>query len=107
SVGMGTGFAETIERGHANRSWFMPPFALRERLGELTRLLAEGKLAERQDTKFCWEHVRAHIDFCCLFISGQEGTVTPAVVPTLSRPYFLETYRRLYLSATLTAEDAF
>ncbi len=107
SVGMGTGFAETIERGHANRSWFVPPFALRERLGELTRLLAEGKLDERQETKFCWEHLRDHIDLCCLFISGQEVTFTPAVVPTLSLPYFQKTVRRLYLSATLTAEDAF
>jgi len=107
SVGMGTGFGETIERAHATRSWFVPPFALRERAGELSRLLAEAKLDERQETKFVWEHLRDHIDLCCLFISGQDVTFTPPIVPTLSLPYFQKTVRRLYLSATLTAEDAF
>ena len=107
SVGMGTGFAETIERGHGTRSWFVPPFALHERFGELGRLLAEAKLDEQQETKFCWEHLRDHLDLCCLFISGQEATFTPAAVPTLSLPYFQNSVRRLYLSATMTAEDAF
>lgn len=107
SIGMGTGFGETIERAHATRSWFVPPFALRERFGELSRVLAEAKLDERQDTMFVWEHVRDHLDLCCLFISGTEITFTPPIVPTLSLPYFQKTVRRLYLSATLTAEDAF
>jgi Type III restriction enzyme, res subunit len=107
NVGLGTGYKETIDREHAYRSWFVPPFAMHERSAELQRILVEGRLDEPQETKFCWEYLRDHVDLCCLFISGQDITLTPPVVPTLSLPYFQGSVRRLYLSATLTAADAF
>lgn len=107
SVGVATGYKETYDRGDAYRSWFVPPFALRGELAELQRLLIEAKLDEKRETTFSWEYLRDRVDLCCLFISGQEIAFTPPVLPTVSLPYFDSKVRRLYLSATLTAKDAF
>ena len=56
---------------------------------------------------YSWEHLKDRLDLCCLFISGRDINLTPPITPTLALPYFQDEVRRLYLSATLTAKDAF
>lgn len=106
-IGVDVGYQETQQRADAARSWFVPPFAMRERLAELRQILGAAKLGETTQTMFAWEYLKDRIDLAAVFISGREVALTPPVVPTRALPYFRAGVRRLYLSATLTAQDAF
>jgi hypothetical protein len=106
-IGKGIGYTETFNRGNANETWFIPPFVINDNFGELQRLLLEANLNSKNETKFSWEFLRDQIDLCCGFVSGRDIYFTPPTVPTLALPYFLRGPRRIYLSATLTAKDAF
>jgi hypothetical protein len=106
-IGKGVAYQETFNLDNPQVMWFVPPFALFEQLGEVNRLLVEAELGETRDTTFAWEYLRDRIDTCALFISGQEMVFTPLIIPTGTLPYFGSGVRRLYLSATLAADDAF
>lgn len=106
-IGAGVGYAETYNLSNPLVSWFVPPFALHAQIGALQDLLLEARLSEQTNTLFAWAHLRDHLDLCTLFISGQEIILTPPVVPVGTLPYFKKGVRRLYLSATLAANDAF
>ncbi|WP_153306483.1 helicase C-terminal domain-containing protein [Desulfogranum japonicum] len=87
--------------------FLIPPFEIRKQQSELTRILNEARLSDSIETKFSWEFIRDRIDLCCILISGNQISITPAFVPTASLPYFKSEIRRIYLSATLSAPDAF
>ncbi len=106
-TGQDMGYLETQQADASPASWFVPPFAVREGLGELQRLLAAAGLGEDTETLFAWAYLRDHIEQCALFISGRAVTLTPPYLPTASLPYFGADTRRIYLSATLTARDGF
>ena len=106
-IGKGVGYSETLSRQDSNTSFFVPPFALHEQLSALQLLLVETDLTSNVETLFAWEHLKNHIDLCACFISGTEVSLTPAVIPVNILPYFQSAIRRLYLSATLPASDAF
>jgi tetratricopeptide (TPR) repeat protein len=106
-IGKGMAYRETFNLTNPQVLWFVPPFALYDQLGEVNRLLLEAELGERSDTTFVWEYLRDRLDLCALFISGQEIAFTPLVIPISTASYFAEGVRRLYLSATLAADDAF
>lgn len=106
-TGQDMGYMETQQADASSASWFVPPFAVREGLGELQRLLAAAGLGEDTDTLFAWAYLRDHIEQCALFISSRAVTLTPPYLPTASLPYFGADTRRVYLSATLTARDGF
>lgn len=96
-----------IENPDCQRLFFIPPFEIRAQQAELLRTLRGSNFHEYQNTTFAWEHVKDHVDTCSLLISGSEITITPAFIPVLSLPYFQNPVRRVYLSATLAASDAF
>ena len=106
-IGKGVGYSEMLSKQDGNTSFFLPPFALREQLSALQALLVQTDLTNNIETLFAWEHLKNHIDLCACFISGTEVALTPAVIPINTLPYFNTTIRRLYLSATLPASDAF
>lgn len=106
-IGSGVGYTETEKNQEYNSYWLIPPFALYEQHNELKRLLIEEELGKNIDTMFAWEYLKDKIDLCTLFISGVEITITPPVVPIHDLPYFSQSIRRLYLSATLSAKDRF
>lgn len=101
------GYMETYDRGDAATSRFVPPFVVQQNLAELQRLLREARLDEPVDTTFKWRHLQDRLDLCAVFVSGTEVSFTPPVVPVRTFPYFRAGVRRLYLSATLGAEDDF
>lgn len=105
-IGMAGSFEELGAQG-STRQFFVPPFELRRQFGEVIRVLASAGLTLDQDTTFAWEHLKDHIDLCCVFIGNTEITFTPPFVPTQSLSYFDKKIRRVYLSATLAAPDAF
>jgi DEAD/DEAH box helicase len=106
-IGQESGFLDTQDYADAATLWFVPPFAVREQLAEIQRILRGASLREVRETMFSWEHLRDHIDLCVVFVSGTDVWFTPVVIPVSILPYFQPGVRRLYLSATLAAEDAF
>lgn len=106
SVGKTSSYEELSEI-NCRRVFLVPPFEIQKQLEELRRILHSAKLSESSETTFAWEHIKDRIDLCCILISGTEITITPPFVPVLILPYFRKTVRRVYLSATLAAADAF
>jgi tetratricopeptide (TPR) repeat protein len=106
-IRQGVGYEETYHQLDAGFSRFVPPFAVKRDLAELTRLLQDAELDQAVETKFSWRHLQDHLDQCAVFVSGTEVTFTPPVVPVRMLPYFRPGVRRVYLSATLGAEDDF
>lgn len=106
-IGQAVGYSEMLSKQEPSKSFFVPPFALREQLSALQSLLVQTDLTSSVETLFAWEHLRDHIDLCACFIGGTEIYFTPPVVPVSTLPYFQDQVRRLYLSATLPAGDAF
>jgi tetratricopeptide (TPR) repeat protein len=106
-IGQHVGYIETVEAKDLNKCWLVPPFAVREQISELERLLRSAGLSEQRETKFAWEYLKNHIDLCLLFVSGWDISLTPPIVPVRTLPYFRDGIRRVYLSATLAAGDEF
>lgn len=106
TIGKAASYAE-LEDPLSRRLFLVPPFEVHAQQGELLRVLRAAALHEVQDTTFAWEYIQDHVDICCVLVSGTEITITPPFVPVLSLPYFNQGTRRVYLSATLAAPDAF
>ena len=96
-----------VARGNSPRLFLIPPFEVRRHVQEIRRILAEAPLGKEQETMFAWDHIIDHEELCCWLVSSNEVTVTPVTVPVSTLPYFREGIRRIYLSATLNAPDAF
>lgn len=101
------GSYEELEDINCRRLFLIPPFEVHRQFAELTRLLQEAKLSSDNDQTYPWEHIKDHVDLCCFLITGSQITITPPYVPILNLPYFSKKTRRIYLSATLSAPDAF
>lgn len=105
-VGKAGSYAE-LEDSMCRRLFLVPPFEVHAQQGELLRILRAAALHEGHDTTFAWEYIQDHVDLCCVLVTGSEITITPPFVPVLTLPYFGKGTRRVYLSATLSAPDAF
>lgn len=105
-IGKAGSYAE-LEDQTCRRLFLVPPFEVHAQQGELLRILKAAALHDGQDTTFVWEYIQDRVDLCCILISGSEVTITPPFIPVLSLPYFGRGIRRVYLSATLAAPDAF
>lgn len=105
-VGKAASYSE-LEYPDARMLFFIPPFEIKTQSAELLRILQEADFQNTIDTMFAWEHIRDHVDTCCILISGSDITITPPFVPVGTMPYFKKGIRRVYLSATLSAPDAF
>ena len=106
SVGRASSYGE-VDKGTSSRLFFIPPFEVRRHAQEVRRILSEASLSEHRDTMFAWDHIIDHEELCCWLVSSHEITATPPTVPVSTLPYFGKGTRRVYLSATLAAPDAF
>ena len=106
STGRASSYGEVAD-GKSTRLFLIPPFEVRRHTQEIRRILAEAPLREELETMFAWEHIIDHEDLCCWLVSDREVTLTPITVPVATLPYFKKGKRRIYLSATLSASDAF
>lgn len=105
-VGKAASYTE-LETADFDQLFLVPPFELRRQYGEYVNLLSQGGLKDVTETKFAWAHLKDHLDVCAVVVDAKAVTVTPPVVPVRSLPYFRGDTRRVYLSATLAAEDGF
>jgi len=105
-IGMEISYEELIT-GNSSRIIFIPPFEIHRQYQELSRILVDANLRNDPNATFAWEHLKDHIDLCCILITNEAVTITPPYVPTATLSYFTKNVRRVYLSATLSAPDAF
>ena len=106
TIGRASSYGEVVNN-KSSRLFLIPPFEIHRNAQEIRRILAEAPLGENLETMFAWDHIIDHEDLCCWLVSNSEVTVTPATVPVSTLPYFRKGIRRVYLSATLSASDAF
>ena len=106
SVGRASSYGE-VANGTSARLFFIPPFEVRRHAEEVRRILSEASLSEHLESMFTWDHIIDHEELCCWLVSSHEITATPPTVPVSTLPYFGKGIRRVYLSATLAAPDAF
>ena len=106
STGLAASYDE-MTAGASQRIFLVPPFEVYRHEAEITRILLDSGLEANINTKFAWEHVRDHQDVCCVLLTATAITFTPITVPVSALPYFQNGVRRVYLSATLSAPDAF
>ena len=105
-VGMEASYEELIS-SDSSRLFFVPPFELHRQNQELLRILVGAKFNDDPNATFAWAHLKDHTDLCCVLINESSIIITPPYVPTTTLPYFNAGVRRVYLSATLSAPDAF
>ena len=105
--GRGTSYEEVTTGRQPGQVLWVPPFVVHRYHARFVEILKSANLHETMETMFSWEHIRDHEDLCCVLISDDSVTLTPPFVPTSTLPYFGANVRRVYLSATLQAPDAF
>ena len=105
-IGRATSYGE-LESGKSGVLFLVPPFEIGANAAEFRRILHMGKFGDHLETMFAWEYIRDRVDIGCVLIADTELTITPAFLPTRDLYYFQHGIRRIYLSATLAAPDAF
>lgn len=94
---------EEVKRGERARggTLYLPMFEMQDFAGELRTLLVKHDVDEAPDTLFAWEHLKDHLNHCCLNIGRRGIEISPMCLPIHRLPYFEEGVRRVYLSATI------
>lgn len=98
---------QELTRGDKDELFLVHPAEVRRNIAEVRQILLNADLSNNTETMFAWEHIKDHEDLCCLLITRSAVTMTPITVPVSSMAYFADDIRRVYLSATLSAPDAF
>ena len=106
TIGLASTYEEMLSKNYYSHL-FVPPFEVKRNITAIRKVMLDSGLHNVNSTKFSWEHIRDHEDLCCLLISGNDIIFTPPIVPVQTLPYFDDTVRRVYLSATLKAPDSF
>jgi tetratricopeptide (TPR) repeat protein len=106
-TGSDIGFRQALERKDPSNRWLVPPFVVKHNLGDISNALMEAHLDRDRVQKFAWGYLHDKIDLCAVFLTPSTAAFTPPVVPVRALPYFRKGVRRVYLSATLAAKDAF
>ncbi len=106
NVGLSASYNEICAE-KSNRILLVHPAELPRARTAVPELLAKSSIRSDESTTFAWAHLKDRIDLCAVIIGSHEITITPAFVPVRTLPYFLSDIRRIYLSATLSASDAF
>ena len=85
----------------------LPPFFVHQNFALLRGQLLALNLSEDGQQKFSWDWIRDKLDLCAWFVSSDAISITPAYLPVDVSRDFGPDVRRVYLSATLQAPDAF
>jgi hypothetical protein len=99
-------FEEAIQ-GFPMALLFVPQFQVKRHAKAITKILVDNGVADNKETLFTWAHLKDHIGFCTMLLSGTGIAITPAVLPLFTLPYFASETRRVYLTATLPSQIEF
>lgn len=106
-TGRGMLFDEVVNRRDTATVLFVPTFSSARLANRLVRLLQEHGVSEERQTLFAWSHLRTHIRDCAVLVHARRIEITPLLPPVNGLRPFQDDVRRLYLSATLPADDDF
>jgi len=98
---------EELVAGDWRRIAFVPTFFAWEKSREIREILTDSDVADKESTKFAWEHLRAHLRYCCVFVSSSSVQFSPSVIPLHALSYFQSSVQRLYLTATMPSQASF
>jgi len=107
AVGDGVSYREIIEGRDANSLKFVPPFEVFANIGQVTERLLAIPPTEGTSTLFVWEYLKDKLDLCAVFVNARSVSFSPPFIPIEMLSYFGRETRRVYLSATLAADDIF
>lgn len=86
---------------------FVPMFVVWKHADEFRRILLDSGIEDKPETLFSWEHLKGHLNHCCIIVNGNGLEVTPVVPPISQLNFFQNSTRRVYLTATLPSRAAF
>jgi hypothetical protein len=98
---------QDITDGRFTSVLFVPMFVVWEHADEFRKILLDLGIDRDEKTLFAWEHLKEHLNHCCLVIDGSSLEITPAVLPLSHLNYFQGGVRRVYLTATLPSQASF
>ena len=96
-----------LRQGVSNRLVLIPPTELRRSHAAIRETLSTSDIPKDNDTRYAWAHLKDRIDLCAAVVSPSAITFTPPFIPVRTLRYFSNDVRRIYLSATMSAPDAF
>ena len=86
---------------------FVPTFYTWEQSDVIKKIMVKNNVEEADETKYVWEHLKLNLKHCCFFISGKSIQVSPSVIPLANSPFFKNSVRRIYLTATMPTPASF
>ena len=101
-----THFTQIAEGGFTT-VLFVPMFIVWRHYEEVRKKLVENGVAENIETKFSWDHIKEHLNHCCILMTSAGIEITPVSLPLSTLPYFGPEVRRIYLTATLPSQTSF
>lgn len=99
-------FADALN-GNTFELLFVPMFEVVRQADTLRKLMADNGIDASVNTKFSWAHLKDKLARCSVLISGARIEITPFLLPVGALPYFTDTTRRIYLTATLPSQVEF
>ncbi len=91
--------------GRFSSAMFIPMFVLFEHAHKIRKILLSRGIEEIEGLP--WEHIKDHLDHCCLIVNGRKFEITPIILPLFQSNYFKENVRRIYLTATIPTQASF
>lgn len=98
---------EEILNGDRMRIAFVPSFFVWEQFDVIRRILTESNIEHEENTKFSWEHLKAHLRYCCIFVSSGYIQISPSIIPLNTLPCFNGAVKRIFLTATMPSQASF
>lgn len=98
---------QDISDNHPAPILFVPMFVVWQHADAVRKLLLEAGVDKTESTLFAWEHLRDHLNHCCILADRNGIEITPAVLPLRQLAIFAPGVRRIYLTATLPSQTAF
>jgi len=98
---------EDVAEGYFTSVLFVPTFVVWEHANEFRKILLDLGVDDDEKTLFAWEHLKEHLNHCCIVANGSGLEITPVIVPLAQLNYFQEGVRRIYLTATLPSQASF
>lgn len=86
---------------------YVPMFEVWSHANAIRRLLIDAGVADDDRMTYPWQHLRNKLSACCILLNGRAIEIAPPVLPLASLPYFSQTCRRVYLTATLPSRASF
>lgn len=106
SVNKAITFSE-LAAGHGDAILLAPSAFGRTEAARISSWVLSTGAIELNSVRFAWEHIKSHLPDCAFLFSPTRITITPPFLPSAAIPAFAHSQRRVYLSATMLAAEAF